>query len=354
MAQSGGVEPGDADGRDPAMTRTHRYLIGITAALALAGCGIGGSGTEHGPVAAGTSHASSLGPHVVATLDVTSANQVIVTPTRLWFLGGPSGVITEVDPATNTVVKVVRPPHPTGFGTYAGGSLWVASFLDDAIMQLDAGTGQAVRTIERSSSAPWNGPVGIASTGTDLWVVNHHSSMLVRLDRRTGVVLGKATLPGRKPGGAMLLGGELWIPIVKGGLLVRVNRYTGRPDGPPTHIGTGVCGGSSVAAGELWVTSLDDDKMGCHEGASRFDPASGTASPVGEGLHLSEFAQLGSDVWAIDRDHTLYRVDVATGALTPAVTLDCDAEVNHLASAFGSLWVLCPENDQVIRIDTAS
>jgi streptogramin lyase len=337
-----------------AMTRTHRCLIGIATALALAGCGLGGTSKEHRPAVASTSHAASPGPHVVATLDVTSANQVVVTPTHLWFLGGPSGVITEVDPATNSVVRVVRPPHPTGFGTYAGGSLWVASFLDDAVMQLDAGTGQEVRTIERSASAPWNGPVGIASTGTDLWVVNHHSSMLVRLDRRTGEVLGKSTLPGRKPGGPMVLGGEVWIPIVKGGLVVRVNRYTGRPDGPPVAIGTGVCGGSSVAAGQLWFTSLDDEKLGCHEGASRFDPRTGTTSPVGNGVQLSEFAQVGADVWASDQDHTIYRVDLATGALTPAMTLDGHAEVSHLASAFGSLWVLRPETNQVIRIDTAS
>jgi streptogramin lyase len=336
------------------MTRTHRYVVGVATALALAGCALGGTSTEHHRAVASTSHAASSGPHVVATLDVTSANQVIVTPERLWFLGGPSGVITEVDPATNIVVKVVRPPHPTGFGTYAGGSLWVASFLDDAVMQLDAGTGQTVRTIERSPSAPWNGPVGIASTGTDLWVVNHHSSMLVRLDRRTGEVLGKSALPGRKPGGPMVLGGEVWIPIVKGGLVVRVNRYTGRPDGPPVPIGTGVCGNSSVAAGQLWFTSVDDETMGCHAGAGRLDPATGTTSPVGNGKQLSDFAQVRSDVWASDQDHTIYRVDVATAALTPTVTLGGHAELNHLASAFGSLWVLRPETDQVIRIDTAS
>jgi hypothetical protein len=69
---------------------------------------------------------------------------------------------------------------------------------------------------------------------------------------------------------------------------------------------------------------------------------------------MSTFADFGSEVWASDRDHTLYRVDVASGTLTPAVSLPGGAASNRLTSAFGSLWVLRPELNQLVRIEAGS
>jgi len=335
------------------MTRTHRYLVVVVATLALAGCGLGGASTDHSPDIATTSHATSTAPHVVATLDVMSADQAVATRGRLWFLGGPTGVITQVDPATNTVTKVVTPPFPVGFGTYAGGSLWVASYLHNVVMQLDPDTGRVLRTIERSPSAPWRGPVGVAYTGSYLWVVNHNRPTLIRMDARTGDVAGVTRLPGRKAGSPLVAAGALWIAMNHGRLVVRVDPTTGQLDGNPVQLEAGACVASSFAAGELWFTSNDDEESGCSDGAERVDPRTGTASPVEyrAGRELSEFAELGSEVWASDMDHTLYRVDIATGTLTPTLTLDGGADANRLISAFGSLWVLRPQTNEVIRID---
>jgi len=88
-------------------------------------------------------------------------------------LGGPSGVLTKIDPATNTVGKEVHTPHPAGFGTYADGSLWIASLLDGAVMELDADTGHIQRIIESTAGRPFFRPIGVAATGDDLWVLNH-------------------------------------------------------------------------------------------------------------------------------------------------------------------------------------
>ncbi|HEX5088867.1 MAG TPA: hypothetical protein VFV89_13740 [Nocardioides sp.] len=336
------------------MTRTHRYLIGITAALALAGCGIGGSGTERSADTARASESPSAGAHVVATIDVTSPNQAVVTQTGLWLLGGPSGVITRVDPATNRVTRVVTPPYPVGFGTYAPPFLWVASFMNDVVMQLDAETGQVLRTITRSASAPWDGPVGLASTARDVWVVNHNSPTLIRMDPVTGAVDGITKLPGRKAAGPILAAGSLWVAMIKSNQVVRVDPTTGQVDGAPIHLDTGACAASSGAGDALWYTSIDIEEFGCHDGTRRLDPRTGMVSPIDYGEGLSMFADLGSEVWASDRDHSLYRVDAATGVLTPAVTLSGGPASNRLVSAFGSLWVLRTETDQLVRVDTAS
>jgi streptogramin lyase len=338
----------------PGMARTHRNLVVVAATLALAGCGPGGASTEHGPDTASTSHATSTGPHVVATLDVSSPNQAVVTQDRLWLLGGPSGVITQVDPATNEVTRVVRLPHPVGFGTYAPPFVWVASYLYDVVMQLDAETGQVLRTFKRSRSAPWDGPVGLVSTGTDLYVVNHNSPTLVRLDLSTGEVNETTRLPGRKAAGPVLAGGMLWIAMTKGNLVVRVDPTTGQIDGPPIHLDSGACAATSEAGGALWYTSLEDGSVGCHDGTRRVDPLTGEVSPIDYGAGMSMFADVGSEVWGSDRQDTLYRVDVATGKLTPTLSLDGGADSNRLTNAFGSLWVLRSEANQVIRIDTSS
>jgi hypothetical protein len=329
-------------------------MVGAVAALALAGCGLGGGSAGHSAGPASTSDTPTTSAHVVATLDVTSPNQAVVTQTRLWLLGGPSGVITQVDPATNTVTSVVTPPYPVGFGTYAGGFLWVASFMKDVVMQLDADSGQVLRTIKRSPSAPWDGPVGLDSTGTDLWVVNHNSSTLVRLDFLTGEVDGTTRLPGRKPAGPLLAADALWIAMTKSNLVVRVDPSTGRIDGAPIHLDTGACAASSGAGGGLWYTSLDVEDFGCHDGTQRLDPRTGEVAPLDYGAGMSTFADFGSEVWASDRDRTLYRVDVASGTLTPTLTLDGGAASNRLVSAFGSLWVLRPETNQLVRIDTST
>ena len=336
------------------MTRTSRCLVGVAAALALASCGMGGSSAGHGPGAAGPSEATSNSAHVVATLEVTSPNQAVVTQTGLWLLGGPSGVITRVDPATNTITSVVTPPYPVGFGTYAPPFLWVASFMNDVVLQLDAETGEVLRTIKRSPSAPWDGPVGLASTGRDLWVVNHNSSTLVRMDPVTGAVDGITRLPGHKPAGPLVAAGALWIAMTKGNMVDRVDPTTGQVDGAPIHLDSGAGAASSGAGDDLWYTSIDVEDFGCHDGTRRLDPRTGTVSSIDYGAGLSTFADFGAEVWASDRDHTLYRVDVANGTLTPTLSLLGGAASNRLLWAFGSLWVLRAETNQLVRIDASS
>ena len=74
-------------------------------------------------------------------------------------LGGPSGEISAIDPATNEVVREVTLPHPAPYGSYAGGALWISSFADDVVMQVDATTGRVISTVVPSGRAPIREPV---------------------------------------------------------------------------------------------------------------------------------------------------------------------------------------------------
>jgi streptogramin lyase len=344
--------------------RHTRVLLAIaTVTLGLASCG------SEDPIAAPTSittadttavPSTGITLRVVATLNLPPGNALVATPHWLWVLGGPSGVLTQIDPATNKVVRELRPPHPPGFGAYADGSLWIASLTEDAVMQLDANSGRVLRTIESSHGRPFFRPIGIGATGDDLWVLNHGDetvrSSLTRLDAHTGEVTGTTELPGHHAGGPLLAADQLWITLTTEGTVVRVDLGTGRVDGSPIVVDTGTCLAGSVADGNLWYTGLDDGEGGsCRNVARRIYADSEELSPItyGRGKSLFNFASAGGSVWASDIGHTIYHVDVDSGAIRPGLTLPGPDGTNRLVTAFGSLWVLGGETGRLVRIDVS-
>lgn len=344
------------------MRRSRTRLVLVTAILLLGGCG--SEKPASAPASGATSADASVGPptgdalRVVAALKLRPGNALVPTPKWLWVLGGPSGVLTQIDPATNTVVRKVRPPHPPGYGTFADGSLWIASLLDDAVMQVDADSGRVLRTIESAHGEPFFRPIGIAEIGHDLWVVNHGddkvSSSLTRLDARTGTVTATTKLPGHHAGGPLLAAGRLWISLTTEGTVVRVDPGTGSLDGSPITIDTGTCLSGSVTDGDLWFTGLDDGEGGaCRTVARRLDADTAELSPThyGMGKRLYAFASAGGSVWSTDIGRMVYRVEVDSGAIRPALTLPGRAGFNRLVAAFGSLWVLGGESGRLVRID---
>jgi streptogramin lyase len=349
--------------RDDHKRRATGAALAIGTVLSLiVGCG----GSEHPAPqprqTASTNSAAaqrSLGKqlHVVARLTTSPASSLLATPDSLWVLGGPSGVLTKVDPATNSVVRKVRTPHPPGFGTYADGSLWIASLLDSVLMELDADTGRVLRTIESKAGKPFYRPIGVAATGKDLWVLNHGDesvrSTLARLDPRSGAVTGTTDLPGHHASGPLLAAGHLWITLTTESTVVRVDPATGRIVGTPILVDTGTCLSASVADGDPWYTGLEAEDGSCHDAARRVDARSAELSPVvyGLGKSLVNFASAGGSVWASDIGHTLYQVDVKSGAIRPSLTLDDPDAPNQLLVAFGSIWVLGGPIGRLTRVD---
>jgi streptogramin lyase len=150
---------------------------------------------------------------VVATLKLHQITHLVLTPSSLWALGGPTRRISEVDPRTNSVVRTFTLPHPAGFGTYSNGFLWLSSFTDSVVMQVDPATGHVVRTINGSATMALDHPVGLVATGTTVWVVQHRKAILTRIDARTGKVTANTLLPGHTAGDPVLAAGRIWVPL---------------------------------------------------------------------------------------------------------------------------------------------
>jgi streptogramin lyase len=345
------------------MEREPRLFAVTAIVLLMAGCS-----SQVGPTtrpssartatATSTPRATTL--HATATLSVSEASSLVATPRWLWVLGGPNRRLTQVDPATNTIVRHLTSPLPVGYGTYANGSLWLVSFLRDAVLEVDADNGKVLRTIASTDGKPFNRPVGIVGAGKDLWVVNHGDEVttasLVRLDASTGTVTGMTELPGHHAGEPALLDGRLWVSLTTEGSLVRVDPGTGQVVGAPVVVDSGNCRSGSIAAGAVWVVGEGPvDGTSCRDVARRIDPVttSVTTTEYGAGKGLFAFADAGGSVWASDVRHTIYRVDVDSGGVRAALTLAGGDATNRLMTAFGSLWALGGETGRLVRIDVS-
>jgi len=330
-------------------TRTRLTILLAAALVPLAGCS--GDNASSTPNAGPATHTPAALVRVVATFHIPAAGNVVATPDRLWVISGGKPEVTQIDPGTITITRQLRLPHPVAYGTVARGSLWLVSYGDNALIELDAGSGKVLRTIDSSPDLPLKEPVGIAATGHDLWVLNHHDSKLLRIDEQTGKLTQTTKLRGDAAAGPFLVGHTLWVEMTAQGIFYRVDPTTGQVVGQPIHVPTGLCAGASIVGRDIWATSIVFGDFACTNGTSRFDTASGEVTPLtsAEGKSLYTFTRYGGRLWATDTHKTLYQVDQQTGTLRPALTFD-SKDANHIFTAFGSLWMTRPGSGQVLRL----
>jgi len=130
--------------------------------------------------------------------------------------------------------------------------VWVSVFGDGALVRLSA-QGTVLRRVPFGATGR---PEGIASSGSELWVVDERAKEVAKLDSGTGAPVARYPV-GAEP--RLLALGEtmVWVSGYGDGSLTGVHRTTGRIG--PTR--AGVCRGPqgvAVAAGTVWVACTDD------------------------------------------------------------------------------------------------
>jgi DNA-binding beta-propeller fold protein YncE len=195
-------------------------------------------------------------------------------------------------------VSQTRLPKDYSLSLAAGfGAVWMAG--KGVTYQVDEATGKIVRAISTPGTLGGCPCASSIAAGAGAVWVTHGCRGIYRIDPRSGRVTGSL----RAPGGIDAIaaaGGLLWVTDDRG--LLRIQPRTGQVIGKPNPVGAGG-DGITPGAGALWLTSNGGD------------PSTGT----------------------------VYRVDLATGAVKPLAN---PTLTDVQAVGAGSLW-----SSQVERVN---
>jgi YVTN family beta-propeller protein len=158
---------------------------------------------------------------VVSTLHLGgSPGGLVFADGALWVGDDTTGSsrFFHVDPHTGHVSRV-RSGNRPGYVATSGGSIWVSNVDDGTVTQVDPQTSKPLRTVEVGLS-PVN-LVGTTGTSREIWVPDDVGNQVVRLDARTGRVLGRLPAEGG-PAVTAPAGRDVWVTLFEGGAVLRM------------------------------------------------------------------------------------------------------------------------------------
>jgi len=194
-----------------------------------------------------------------------------------------------------------------------------------------------------SGGAPYH---VIAAFGS-IWVSNHHSNSVSRIDPATDEVVERIDV-GIQPGGLLAAAGSVWVTNYGANTVSRIDPATN--DSVPFETGDGLtCGTPALAGGLIWVGQ-------CDEGVTAgLDPESGTVTRTIEAAGMP--AGDGDDLWLGDGGR-LVRYDPETGKEVAEVSLGSEQIATWTSFTDSQLWfgyVDGPTGDgRVAAIDLAT
>jgi YVTN family beta-propeller protein len=174
-----------------------------------------------------------------------------------------------------------------------------------------------------SGDAPYH---VIAAFGS-IWVSNHRSSSVSRIDPTTNEVIERVNV-GIQPGGLLAAAGSVWVANYGANTVNRIDPATN--DSVPFETGDGLtCGTPAFAGGLIWVGQ-------CDEGVTAgLDPESGTVTQTIEAAGMP--AGDGDELW-LSWDHRLVRYDPGTGQEVAEVSLGSEPIASWMSFTEDRLW----------------
>ncbi|HEV2377290.1 MAG TPA: hypothetical protein VGS19_34640 [Streptosporangiaceae bacterium] len=202
-------------------------------------------------------------------------------------------------------------------------------------------SGRIVRTISTPGTletCPCSS--GVAATGAGAVWVTHGCHGIYRIDPHSGRVTASLRAPGAG-GDIAVAGGLVWVTSDRG--LLRIQPRTGQIIGKPVPVGAGT-GLVIPGAGALWVTSNNTDDSST---IYRVDPATGAVRTLANPIVTDVQAVGAGSLWTSQ----VLRVDPATGKTTASDFLGA----SQLTFWKGSAWALTQQRSLTfLRIDPAT
>ena len=149
---------------------------------------------------------------VVATIAASpsaSEGGIAASPEAVWLVTDAKGVLSKIDPATNTVTGTVEVPSASAGVTYGEGLVWVTTPAKNMLTGVDPKTSKVVYSIEVGP-----GPRFVTTGAGSVWTLNQGDGTVSRVDARKGTLTANIPcgLPGE--GGEIAYGeGYVWATL---------------------------------------------------------------------------------------------------------------------------------------------
>jgi DNA-binding beta-propeller fold protein YncE/predicted Ser/Thr protein kinase len=142
--------------------------------------------------------------------DITTGGGYVWVPNRR------RNRLSRIDPSSGE-----RKSTPIGFGkhrvAFGAGQVWVTNYDDGTISQNNRSLTNAV-----TDALNIRGPLDLVVSGNTVWVASYLDDAVVRLDARTGKTIGEPIAVGRNPFAIVAHGHHVWVTNLASGTVSRI------------------------------------------------------------------------------------------------------------------------------------
>lgn len=204
----------DADCATPCLRMTRvTLLIALIALFALGGCGA----------------AARPSLSVMISYRAPGFGGIAVGAGSIWAVNQNAEQVIRIDQRTGATLATVsfgpNASQELASAAFASGMVWVGSFANDAVTEIDPATNSVVKRITELKA-----PADMLAIGDTLWIAEHHGGTLTRINASTGQVVATVTVgPPGLGGPASLATADdktIWVGIPNSNTLVAVDAAT--------------------------------------------------------------------------------------------------------------------------------
>lgn len=181
---------------------------------------------------------------------------VVVALERVWVPTCGDGVVNEIDPATDSVVRRIPAPIKVGREgavAFADGALWIPDNVKDStsssVVQLDLKSGE----IRARVSTGKRSDVAVAGFGS-IWVASSADNVVTRIDPATGRAIARISV-GRSPKFMAAGEGAVWVQNRYDGSVSRIDPATNRETARIAAWSPTLAGDIAAGGGYVWLSA---------------------------------------------------------------------------------------------------
>jgi virginiamycin B lyase len=188
---------------------------------------------------------------IQATLPIEPASSeggITVGAGSVWLATNKSGILSRIDPRTNTVVASIKIPSGSFAPIFAAGFVWVTSTDHNVLVKVDPSTNRSITEIPVGKN-----PRFLTSGAGSIWILDQGDGSISRVDRKTNQLIASIPAGLVGEGGEITFGfGSVWATLEQ----FPITRIDTRRNSV-IHQWTGA-GGDSIRAGHgsIWLTNL--------------------------------------------------------------------------------------------------